>query len=102
MEIMTMKTAAIAKLKATLSKYIDYVKSGEEIMITDRGKPVARIIPIIGGISGEARRMSLIRRGIIRPGKGSVSRDLLLSLPVVNIPQVDIDRIIREEREDRI
>ena len=95
-----MKTAAIAKLKATLSKYIDYVKSGEEIMITDRGKPVAKIMPIVGGISGDARRMSLIRRGIIRPGKGSVSRDLLLNLPIVNISQGDIDRIIREERQD--
>ncbi len=43
-----MKTAAIADLKARLSDYLNQVKSGTEVLVTDRGKPVARIIPVSG------------------------------------------------------
>lgn len=92
-----MKTAAIVKLKATLSKYIDYVRFGEEIMITDRGKPVARIMHVGGGLAADARHMQFVRRGIVRPGKGYVTGDLLPNLPVVNVSQEDIERVIREE-----
>lgn len=97
-----MKTAAIAKLKATLSECIEYVKSGEEIMVTDRGIPVARIMPVGGGLAGAAQRRQLARRGIIRPGKGCVSGDLLANLPAVDVSQEDIERVIREERGDRV
>ncbi|MHB1455324.1 MAG: type II toxin-antitoxin system Phd/YefM family antitoxin [Armatimonadota bacterium] len=97
-----MKMAAIAKLKATLSECIDYVKSGEEILVTDRGKPVARITPVGGGLAGDVRRTQLVCRGIIRPGKGCVSGDLLKNIPSVHVSQDEIARIIGEERDDRI
>jgi prevent-host-death family protein len=99
---MSMRTAAIAKLKATLSEYIDRVKSGEEILVTDRGKPVARIIPVGGGLESDARRAQLARRGVIRTGKGCVSGELLKGVPAVHVSRQDIERVIGEEREDRI
>ena len=43
-----MKTTAISDLKAHLSEYLNQVKSGNEILVTDRGKPVARIVPVSG------------------------------------------------------
>ena len=97
-----MRTAAIAKLKATLSEYLDCVKSGEEILITDRGKPVAKLVPVDGRLRDDARRADLIRRGVIRPGKGPVSRDLINNLPPTNVSRETILRIIEEEREDRV
>jgi prevent-host-death family protein len=42
----TMKTAAVSELKASLSEYLGQVKAGEEVLITDRGKPIARIVPL--------------------------------------------------------
>jgi prevent-host-death family protein len=39
-----MRTAGIKDIKNNLSRYLVEVKSGEEILITDRGKPIARII----------------------------------------------------------
>ena len=39
-----MITAGIKEIKNNLSRYLAQVKAGEEIMITERGKPVARII----------------------------------------------------------
>lgn len=42
---MTVKPIGIRELKTHLSKYIRNVKSGGEIMVSERGKVVARIIP---------------------------------------------------------
>jgi len=39
-----MSTAGIKDIKNNLSRYLARVKSGEEILITERGKPIARII----------------------------------------------------------
>jgi len=33
-----MKSAAISKLKASLSEYLDRVKAGEEVIVTERGR----------------------------------------------------------------
>ncbi|KPK46431.1 MAG: hypothetical protein AMK74_00005, partial [Nitrospira bacterium SM23_35] len=41
-----MKTAAVSELKARLSEYLNQVKAGMEVLITDRGKPVARLVPL--------------------------------------------------------
>ncbi len=95
-----METVAVAKLKAGLSRYLASVKRGEEVLVTERGKPVARIVPV-GPLDDDARRADLIRRGIMKPGKGGFTRGFLDRLPVVNLPAETIARIIDEEREDR-
>ena len=38
--------AGIRELKARLSSYIRRVKSGATVLITDRGEPVARLMPV--------------------------------------------------------
>ncbi len=35
----------IRELKAKLSEYLGRVAEGEDLVITDRGKPVARLVP---------------------------------------------------------
>jgi prevent-host-death family protein len=40
-----MKTVAIYEMKANLSQLLDQVEAGEEITVTRRGVPIARIIP---------------------------------------------------------
>jgi len=41
-----MISVGIKDLKAKLSGYVDKVRHGEEIVVTDRGKEVALVIPI--------------------------------------------------------
>ncbi len=41
-----MKSAAVAELKANLSKYLGQVKSGEQVLVTERGVPVAKLVPV--------------------------------------------------------
>lgn len=60
---------AISRLKASLSEYLHAVRAGEEIIITDRGRPVAKIVPIKRGAEGENERIaSLVKSGVLRPG----------------------------------
>ena len=41
-----METTSISKLKASLSHYLGIVRTGEEVLVTDRGKAVAKIVPL--------------------------------------------------------
>ncbi|MGH7254727.1 MAG: type II toxin-antitoxin system Phd/YefM family antitoxin [Nitrospirales bacterium] len=71
-----MKSATVSKLKATLSKYLSKVKAGEEVIVTERGRPIAKIVPI----SYEAGRfpphlIELARAGLVRLGSGKLPRD---------------------------
>lgn len=41
-----MKTIGVRELRQHASKYLEEVASGESIEITDRGHPIARLVPI--------------------------------------------------------
>ncbi len=41
-----MKTVRIAELKNRLSAYLREVRGGEEILVSDRETPIARLVPI--------------------------------------------------------
>jgi prevent-host-death family protein len=68
-----MKTAAVSELKASLSEYLAMVKAGEEVIVTDRGKPVARIIPLQRDREGiPAHLLDLERAGLARLGSNKL------------------------------
>lgn len=72
-----MKTAAIAQLKSGLSEYISIVKAGEEVIVTERGKPVAKIVSIKRDDAGiSAHLKSLEKKGLARIGC-AISDDFL-------------------------
>jgi prevent-host-death family protein len=56
-------TVGIRELKAQLSKYMQQVKAGATLVITERGKPVGRIVPV--GASVEARIQELVQVGLV-------------------------------------
>ncbi len=53
----------IRDLKNNLSKYIDRVRSGEEVVVTDRGRPVARLSSVD---SSTDRLAALVEAGVVR------------------------------------
>ncbi len=85
------KHASIAEAKAKLSALIAYVKSGEEVVLTDRGKPVARLAPIQIGLDEATQEM--IRLGLIRMPTGPVHMPNLVARS---------ETPIEIEREDRV
>jgi prevent-host-death family protein len=62
-----MVVTTIATLKASLSELLAHVKAGEEVVVTDRGRPVARIVPYD---PGGAELDDLVRTGHVRRSRG--------------------------------
>ncbi|NJD19072.1 MAG: type II toxin-antitoxin system prevent-host-death family antitoxin [Gemmatimonadetes bacterium] len=62
-----MKKASISILKAHLSRYVDAVKSGEDVIVTERGRPVARLSALDPAREPEGRAALLVREGRMRP-----------------------------------
>lgn len=44
-----MKTVKIAELKDRLSEHLRAVEKGAEVIVTDRNRPIARIVPLTDG-----------------------------------------------------
>ena len=53
----------IRELRADLSRWLKRVEAGEEILVTDRGRPVARIT----AANGRSKLEELIAAGIVEP-----------------------------------
>jgi prevent-host-death family protein len=60
-----MKSMGIAELKALLSETLARVKAGDEITVTEHGRPIARIIPYAAA-SPAAATQELVRAGVVR------------------------------------
>jgi len=54
---MKQKTIGIRELKEQLSGHIKEVKNGATLVITDRGEPVARLVPVSGGPEDSFQRL---------------------------------------------
>src|SRR5205814_4034536 len=68
-----MKRASITKAKNNLSALIDGHRGGSPVLIVDRGRPVARLEPVITGLEAEheGRLLRLVRDGIVRPRRAA-------------------------------
>ncbi len=94
-----METATITEMKNGLSAYIDRVRAGESILVTDRGIPVAVLEPVTELDDPDLRMLSLERRGLIRRGPGPIPEALLRN-PGPRLPDgVSIVDALLEERE---
>ena len=89
----------IRELRQNLSVYIERVKAGETLEVTEHGRPVAALGPLPEPASTVDR---LVAQGRAWPAERSPS-DLG---PPINVDDPDISRRIREaldaEREDKI
>jgi prevent-host-death family protein len=98
-----MRTAKISELKAKLSAHIQFVKNGEEVLIFDRNKPVARLVPADVADQYDEREQRLIAKGLLTPARDPYNLANFKPNPVGDtiIPQEVMDRIWEEERDDR-
>jgi len=78
-----MRTAGIREVRQNLSALLREVKKGREIVITDRGEPVARLAPPSEGSARPFPNLAAFRRG----------------LPRLDPP---LSVTVREDRDDRL
>jgi prevent-host-death family protein len=76
-----MRTAGVREARQNLTDLLDDVKKGREVVITDRGRPVARLAPV------ERRRAFPDLAPVRRAFRG---------------PDPDLAEAVLDEREDRL
>lgn len=70
-----MRVASISELKARLGAFLDIVRQGNEVLVTDRGRLIARLAPVTGDQHEESRRDLLLRRGRLRAPTSALPED---------------------------
>ena len=78
-----MRTAGVREARQNLSALLDEVKKGREIVITEHGRPVARLVPLDRPEDKRVPRFAALRR----------------RMPVFDPP---LSATLDEDREDRI
>ena len=95
-----MKSVKISDLKAHLSAHMQLVRDGEEVLVYDRNKAVARIVPIrLEDRSQKEQR--LIARGVLTPPLRRRPVPVVWPVPPGNVSDEVMEQIWREEREGR-
>ena len=96
-----MATASISETKAKLSALLDRVKAGETVTITDRGVPVAQIVPLNGGTEADwdAHMQRLAREGIVRLPRKKLDVEAFLAMPKARTSASVLEALLEERRE---
>jgi len=97
-----MTTVGIREAKAKLSHYVDLARDGDHVVITDRGRPVARLVAIADDTASSAEvvlaelaESGVLELGIAPEGAGSSVRR---SAPVALTKEVSASEVVRRMR----
>jgi len=91
-----MISAGIKEVKNNLSRFLARVKAGEEVLITERGRPVARIVKENhGDKSIRAALGPLVQKGLITLPSGSILKD---RISTVSVPGKHVSEMVIEAR----
>ena len=81
-------------LKNRLSAYLDLVKNGQEIVVTEHGRPIARLSPVSADVD---RMAALVNAGIVKPPLSGGR--LLPTERVTLVGSSSLDDYVAEQRE---
>lgn len=96
-----MTIASVSEAKAKLSALLDLVRAGEIVTITNRGTPVAQLVPPVDLGGDEGRLARLERAGLIRRPKRKLDVDAFLARPKLDLGGGVVDLLLEERRTGR-
>lgn len=85
-----MGEVGIRALKQNASEVVAAAAAGESVTITDRGRPVARLVPLRGGRLSE----------LVESGRARAPRRGIGDLPRRRLAEVDVSAELRQARAD--
>ena len=90
-------SVGIREAKAHLSQLLKMVQKGSEILLTERGRPVGKIVPLSReALTLAARVKELEEAGVVESASARSYRDLP---PVIPVGEELAQRLLREDRE---
>ena len=93
-----MKTTPITEIKALLSEYIRKVKAGQSFTITDRGLPVAKLVPVTPIANNYDDIMDLVNADLVRLPEMNLDKSFLIE-PEIKDASGRALEILLEDRE---
>jgi prevent-host-death family protein len=97
-----MKTVSLTSLKARLSEFLALVKAGEAVMVMERGKSVAKLIPIQDEPEGlDSRIKALEREGKVKIGTSTIPGDFWASSRPQDASGAGVQAILDERSDSR-
>lgn len=94
-----MKAVNVAELESRLSLYLDEVKAGEEIVVSESDQPIARIVPMPNLSDLQKERLALAAGGRLILGEGPVE-DSFWDMPAPEVPMDVLLRAVKAERDE--
>lgn len=95
-----MESAKVSELKAFLSKYLAKVKNGEEVLVMERGKPIAKIVPLEKEKYSHPEYLKQMeKKGLIKLGSGKLRKEFW-DLPRPDDPEGHLLKAVLEDREE--
>lgn len=91
-----MRSTNIADLRNRLTQYLREVRAGEEIVVRDRQRPIAKIVPFTVD-DREADEAALVASGLMRKGSGTLPR----SFWTARRPRLTLAAAVRAVSADR-
>ncbi len=95
-----MKSVNVADLKDNLSAYLNRVVQGEEVVIRNRKKPIAKIVPFTSEDS-DAEDLALAAEGKLRLPEKRMTERAWKSFWSMPAPRVPLKKIVRAVLKDR-
>lgn len=100
-----MRSVNIGTLKNQLSAYLRLVRNGEEVVVRDRDKPIARILPFRLPLppegDHEAEMAYLIATGQVKPAKQKMDWEAFWALPRPTVSDEAVKEAIEWAKGDR-
>jgi prevent-host-death family protein len=92
------KTASVSKLKASLNAYLKRVKAGEEVLVTERGRPVAKLSRVPSSRKLVEHPAKIHRKDLLKLASGALPKHFW-KLPRPKDPKGLTVKAVLEERE---
>jgi prevent-host-death family protein len=93
------RSVDIAELKNRLSKYLSFVKAGEEVVIRDRNVPVAKLVPF-SAMEASDEELLLVAAGKMRLPKSPVDIEKLFKIPTGTLEAGEAIQALLQDRDE--
>lgn len=99
-----MRSVGVAELKDKLSAYLGYAKAGETVVVRDRNRPIAKLVPFMAEGATE-EELELAARGILKLREREMDWDAFHKLPLAQLRgdaagTDSVTQALLEEREE--
>ncbi len=94
-----MRSVNVATLRNQLSKYLTYAKAGEEIIIRDRNRPVAKLVPFSAEELDE-QKLRLVAEGRLKLPTAKLDVKKFLKMPAPKVSGCKATEALLADREE--